>query len=363
MIQIGNYLFYAGQPVTCTIEGEYVEGHLHIEDGKFWMCHDDRSHDGDESPDRYGHRYSWVFRWLNGRFTDGIRNLVPVVEKIALKKFEIADELNSDLIRFLSKRTITQLFHTAVKPFEIYSSAKHSEKVGYIVLRGSSLRPDGSACQKKLEIKFSRFCKRVSDAYKEVTGDAIFENDHQIETAYNNFVALKEGSFYKLQILSGDDITFGYKRDNYANFINGTLHKSCMTDKLNYLSIYTQNPNQVQLAVLTSPNGVEARCLIWTTSDGHKFFDRIYFTQDWCEKILFEKLENLQYLCIDKHLENPLDVILDKVEFEDYPYVDSFRYRMVGSKRLHAVKDASKLEPGSYHVYGSTGGGFQTHNI
>lgn len=364
MVQIGNHMFYCGQLVSCYIEGEYVEGHLYIGDDRLWICHDDPSHDGDDAPDRYGHKYSWTFRVINGRFTDQVSNLVAFNSKINFKKFEFSNELNSDLIKFLPSRTITQLFYSVVKPFEIYSSASYSEKTGYILLRGSSTRPDGSACQKKLEIKFSRFCKRVSDAFKDLTEEAIFESDHAIETAYNNFVAIREGSFYKLQILSGEDISYGYKQENYANLVNGTLHKSCMTDKLSFLSIYTQNPNQVQLAVLSSTNGVEARCLIWTASDGTKLFDRIYYTQDWCEKVLFEKLEKLSYLCIDKHLESKcsLDVVLDKYEFEEYPYMDNFKFRMKGSNRLHAVSGTSRLEAGSYQVYVSTRGDYQNAN-
>lgn len=361
MIKIGNFTFYPGQAISCSIEGDFIEGHIHIEDGRLWICHDNRSHDGDESPERWGHRYSWTFNvTTSGRLSDAVSDLTPL-DGVEFKDFTIDSKLKDTLARFLKTKTIHLLFYSNVKPFEIYNSAQLSDKTGFITLLGASKRPDGTECTKKTDIKFSRFCKKVSDALE----NKIFQDDQEVEKVYNNFVAIQEGSFYKLEIVSGEDIKRGYTSANYASLSCGTLHKSCMTEKFDFLDIYTKNPNQVQLAILSSPNGIEARCIIWSTSKSEKIFDRVYYTHEWCEKILADKLKEMSYLCVNEELSKRyfIDVVLENYEFEKYPYIDNFKFRMDGSNRLHAIDSTSRLEKGRYHIYTATNGSYSNTNI
>lgn len=366
MIKIGNFTFYPGQAISCNIEGDYTEGRIHIEGDRLWICHDNRQHDGDESPDRWGHSFSWTFRVLvSSRLSDGVSDLTPLYDDVLFKEFNIDSKLKDNLSKFLKTRTIHLLFYSNVKPFEIYTSAQLSDNTGFITLLGASKRPDGTECAKKTEIKFSRFCKKVSDAVSKLSGNKIFQDDQEIEKVYNNFVAIQEGSFYKLEIVSGEDINRGYTGDNYASQSVGTLYKSCMTDKFDLLNIYTKNPNQVQLAILSSPNGIEARCIIWSTSKSEKIFDRVYYTHEWCEKILADKLKEMSYLCVNEELSKRyfIDVVLENYEFEKYPYIDNFKFRMDGSNRLHAIDSTSRLEKGRYHIYTATNGSYSNTNI
>ena len=88
---------------------------------------------------------------------------------------------------------------------------------------------------------------------------------------HNKFVTFQSNDNCLITFLSGEKILEGYNRKNYYGEDGGTLHKSCMTNKFNFLNLYTHNPNQIKLAVIYINDKVAARCFVWTTIDGKQY--------------------------------------------------------------------------------------------
>lgn len=360
-IIIDGVLFESGMAVSCCIEGDYVEGHLYIRGNRMWICHDNPSHDGDTSEELFGHRYSWVFHYRpeSGRFSDAISNLACLeINNIKFKQVGIEESLMQHLSFFLTKKQISFIFKSKTKPFEFYKRFRRSEKTGYIILEGETTTKSGDTQTKKTEIKFSRFLKKTDDAIKELSGNSIFKNDHEIEKAYNSYVATGQDSFFELVFVSGEDIRYGYDSKNYSKISSGTLQKSCMSDKFGCIKIYEKNPDKIQLAILKSVEGIEARCLIWTLEDDKKYFDRIYYTKDWCESLMKNKLIAAGYVSIQDSLPSlrTASVTLSESAFLEYPYIDTFRYRRKNTNQFFAAYNTSDLTAGSYDVFIHTTG-------
>jgi uncharacterized pyridoxamine 5'-phosphate oxidase family protein len=88
------------------------------------------------------------------------------------------------------------------------------------------------------------------------------------------------------------------------------------------LSLYTKNPNQVQLAVVNIDGKIAARVFVWTTVSGERVYDRIYFAYEWLNSFVSGKLEKMGIKPIIK--ENFQMVQLENWTFEQYPYLDHF---------------------------------------
>lgn len=372
---INGIEFQVGQPIKCLIKNTPVDGAIFFDPSIYydrcWICHNDPEFDGSPSPNKLGFNFSWVFR-VGGN--SDVTNLIPLqYEGLMTISRVLSDKLSYLLNNIIDKRRYLIAFFCSLEPFEAFTDILDSEKPGYIILKGSFKRIDAVQKEqtiarsrttiKKIEIKLSRYLKKMSDAYikhlEDSSGAAVepLFTDSEIETIYNKFVGACNCDNFTLEFLSGDDIDFGYKSKNYSRLC-GTLGKSCMSDKIDFLDIYRKNQN-CSLAVLKISNLVDARCIVWEIN-GVKFFDRIYSTYDWIEQTMRKKLKDSG--CKPLSEENFIEIRLDNYQFEYYPYLDSFRHNLDGTNRFFYFTEDGKMPRGYYKYFGSTQGSYATLN-
>jgi hypothetical protein len=324
MVKIGQFLFESGTPISCTIKGITIDrARVHFFDEtksviKAWICHNNYDFDGDESPNRYGYSYSWCFHVSKDEeLTDEVRDLKPLLTGVDLKKnVKILPELLFFIKEFSeqNKCDYSPLFIYKFDLFDEFNQYEIDDLEGFITLKNE---------RKTIQVKISRFIRQVGIKFNEIVNSQLIKvdiSDKQIEMLFNKFVAFQKQN-QNLEFYSSEEILKGYKKENYFG-TSGVIHNSCMSDKLEFLQIYTQNPNQVQLAVICIQQKIAARTLVWTATDGKKYHDRIYYTNDWLENLMKTKLNKLGIQTIK---ESGFKIVqLDKWDFKKYPYIDNF---------------------------------------
>ena len=141
----------------------------------------------------------------------------------------------------------------------------------------------------------------------------------------------------KIELVDGEKIRECYLQDNYEE-IKGSLGLSTMRYKecQSYLDIYVENPEVCKLLVLRGDSGkVRARGLVWTLTDGSKYLDRISYIDKDDESILLQwgedngitKSYGPSSATQFKQFVNGVgEVKLQNCEFDEYPYLDTFKY-------------------------------------
>jgi hypothetical protein len=353
--------YTSGDKVCCTFDsGLQVIGTLHIETGpdRTWICHDDPNKNGSESPNKWGHRFSWYFNYLDGRYTDEVTGIRPFNSDLKYKDPVVQEELSRFLGMQGNQHDLWLVARACLKPFEDYDRYELSDKPGFIRLSGKTKTEKG-LFEKNCEIKLSRFISKMSEALAKA-GAPTGIDDKFVERVHNNLVAFQSGEYLKVEYLTGRAIEEGYTKDKYSESATGTLHKSCMTDKLDCIGIYTGNKS-VSLAVIRSDVGIEARCLVWSF-DGKRYYDRIYYTFEWVATALEKKLvadgcKRLQSCRAVK------SVKLERHEFDKYPYLDTFKFLSPSEGRLYFSKNWQLLPPGKYRVLTHADGSYVEHTI
>ena len=328
MIRIGKYDIKSGDRVTFRIyDDQIIDSKIFISEYDLknfrsgfcdrvgaWLCHNFNRHHGDESSNLLGYRYSWAITITRtGDISEEIIDFKPLLPGIEFKeKFDI----DFDLKHFLHTNkyeSLIQLFWIKIGIFDEYHRYE-SSKDGLILLKND---------KKSVEIKLSRFIKQLSTKFNELVDDVskLDIDDKTIEAINNKFISYQKSEEFAITFLSGSDILSGYDRNNYHPGQGGTLHKSCMVDRFDFLEIYTENPNQVKLAVVYIDKKIAARGFVWNATDGKMYSDRIYYNQDWLEDFTKEKLRKMGIDPISDH--NFRTVQLEKWEFKYYPYMDN----------------------------------------
>jgi hypothetical protein len=97
----------------------------------------------------------------------------------------------------------------------------------------------------------------------------------------------KAGEYFDL--VEGDDIEHWYWYENYKEN-SGTLGSSCMAQKRNLFSIYTQNQDVCKMLILKEDDKIIGRALVWKLAsikhmrkdiEGVEYFmDRQYTIKD-----------------------------------------------------------------------------------
>lgn len=326
MFKAGLFTFNAGDRVTCTIRNQEIhDAVIHLisyeTEAKAWICHNDSNCIGSESPKMWGYNYSWVFTLRSdGRTTEDVKNLKPEIGGLSMKEKVSIDIEIQHFLRTNGLEKMFTLFRYKFGIFDEFECYEMGEGDGCIKLKND---------RKSVEIKLSRFIRQMANKNNDlaITNHSISKldvDDKTIETIHNKFVSYQKGGTQIICFLSGEDILNGYKKSNYLNKEIGTIHKSCMVDRLDFLKIYSQNPNQVELAVIYIDSKIAARCFVWTATDGKKYSDRVYYCYDWLESLMKEKLRKMEILPINE--QSFKSVQLEKWEFEYYPYADNFYY-------------------------------------
>lgn len=350
--------------------GKSVIGALHIDEDRLFICHNADFKVGSESPDLHGFKHSWVFSY-NARydsFSEDIEVISPLFENLEHLDSKLSEDLTNffRITRTFLTADIASLFKFKVKPIEGLVSLGLSEKPGFVSMSVISQSKVGNT-EKNIEVKLSRLVRQVSNNLSkflnpEVTAEAksiIDFSDSDIEKLNNAFVAHQSGELLSLEFLTGDDIKAGYDSKNYS-FGHSTLHKSCMTNKFDYLDIYTKNPNHVKLAVFKLEDKIVGRCLIWNV-DGVEYFDRIYYAQDWINGHIYDRLIKAGYKFLSDDVKSSvLSIKLDFVPDEKYPYLDNFNRLNLKEGILYAANSVRDLPRGNYYrILNSISGRFE----
>lgn len=309
--------YNSGDLIIFKIQNFEIHGKLHIDRNDFYVCHDDERFCGNVSPNRHGYTYSWVFRKQGDSFTDD----VEIIGKLGSSKstFKIDDEL-SDFFKVIKLPILNIIKQEDVlKDYDVFEK---SNIKGLITMGNSTTN-------KKVDIKFGRFIRTISNEYKYLKIE-----DKVVEDIFNKYVLFQQGDFIKVKTdIKGEDILKYYLRENQDARGGTRLSGSCMNNRPSeFLDIYVKNPNSVSLIAVEQLGIVVGRALLWTLSDGRFFMDRRYTSQDWVDGV-FTKLAQESNYIYDKY-NDELSVDLENVDFEQHPYIDTFRYLSYSDKKL-----------------------------
>lgn len=233
---------------------------------------------------------------------------------------------------------------------------------------------------RKQEMKIGRLVKTILTLNK----NKDFK-DTDIEDFTKAYKAIMDKTDLKFELVSGSDILAGYDTENYSDESFSELGESCMNDKFDYLKIYENNKNIELLTIKEYFIGdddygyeggykIVGRALVWNTTSGFKFMDRIYYThvhylikiQKWASiNKMYYKRDNIStdsdfIICGPDGSEKlkSLEVILDNNinNYDKFPYMDSFCY---GSGR-HLYTNSDGLV--SYSKFKDIYGGYDNED-
>lgn len=315
--------YKTGDYVYFSIQDSKMDGRIYV-DGVCYICHNNDRYDGSRGPDMFGYRNSWSFRVVDGVPTES----VELISKIDLSGWSKTNAVFDDKITEffnLTGDTHYQLYlEYDLKFLNGFNSFRISETEGFITLEKLG---------KKMDIKFGRFLRQLLSEISEKIGSQF--DDKYIESYHNKFMSFVKNDQFVIEFLSGNDIDCGYASENYLQ--GSSISKSCMNNKFDFLKIYKENPNSVQLMTLKVFGRIASRALVWTDVDGSRIMDRIYYSKDWLHNIMVDKSKEFGfkyfYDMSDADVKNA-KIKLDKWNFDHYPYLDSFYYLCDGTGHL-----------------------------
>ena len=234
---------------------------------------------------------------------------------------------------------------------------------------------DGSVSQLDINIFYNDSDWGIKDKSRNSTGigrlvNQIFPGKYtskEVEDFVNSFKNVNKPGENELKLVKGQDIKKYYLYTNYAEE-SGDLGNSCMryTRCQEYLDIYTQNPNQVQLLVyLNEEDKVLGRALLWVLNDeksddiegAEYFLDRIYGIDDSIKKLFQDHAEtqgwawrtksgysDTKYITYkgEEHSGVKMSIELDKYDFNYYPYMDTFKELNNSESKLYNNDDEDR---------------------
>lgn len=168
--------------------------------------------------------------------------------------------------------------------------------------------------------------------------------------------ALNSETSFNIFIVEGEDITKYYTYDKIDPM--GTLGRSCMNEMDNsFFKIYSENKGSVKMAILLNDDDMLiARALLWNTNIGW-VMDRVYYSSDRHKYKFIEWAKDNNYNSIYDDIPYDLVVKLDKVEFEKYPYLDTFKY--ISFNRYELSNDDIFSDDDQVAILEQTNGSFE----
>ena len=196
---------------------------------------------------------------------------------------------------------------------------------------------------------------------------------------WKSILGVMNNAFAKFGVLEGSRLVHFYHVDNYEE-VEGTLGNSCMSEAdSSWLEIYEDNSDVCKMVVKWSDKGqivdgvfksdkIVGRALLWTTTSGDIFMDRIY-TIDSSDEELFKKYAEANGWWAKKsqnssqnftavrgsESKNPVYVVQLKRSYNgEYPYLDTLCYLNDESGKLSNDKN----EVYANKLLNDTGGGY-----
>ena len=162
-----------------------------------------------------------------------------------------------------------------------------------------------------------------------------------VENFVNELISLlKENSSSedsKIEVVTGKDISYWYDFSNYQSRI-GKLGNSCMSEvDATFFDIYTKNENCSMLILKNKNNKLIGRAILWKTTTGEYFMDRVYTTSDNEENIFYNyaikndyiyrtsRTEGYKYMRGGKVI-NKVKLYVSCNKCYLYPYLDTLYY-------------------------------------
>lgn len=177
--------------------------------------------------------------------------------------------------------------------------------------------------------KPAKVLKKILEEYNFSAQDYSFFGE-----VYNNVYIRKNCQLDSIIIVSGEDIRKYYHADNYYSQ-SGYLGDSCMrySSCQRYLDLYVYNPNQIKLLVYLIDGKVGGRCLIWND----EYSDVIYYNYEYIKIAIDKYCKEAGYkpTCL---LDKNVTFTLDRVDFQYYPYVDTFMFLNLNKRTVSTDK-------------------------
>ena len=204
-------------------------------------------------------------------------------------------------------------------------------------------------------------------------------NSKEVEEFVNSFKASLEKAGEHFDLVEGEDIEFWYNSDNYKEN-SGTLGSSCMAQKRNLFSIYTQNQDVCKMLILKEDDKIIGRALVWKLKslnvskdeDPGFFMDRQYTIKEsdvqkfrnyaidkgWSYKS-YNNHHSFGTININGDDKNvSMSVQVKDKDYGRYPYMDTFRRYDVSNGVLYNDDEQGEEYEGQY-ILEDTGGGYQ----
>lgn len=172
-------------------------------------------------------------------------------------------------------------------------------------------------------------------------------DDQDLSNFITQFLSIVDPPIYTMELVKGKDISKYYNVQNYVDQ-NGSLGGSCMKSSPDeFFDIYTQNPNQIGMLVMLNQHGkLMGRAIVWLDLN---LMDRIYVSNDnhvnffhnWANEnnYLYKEFNNWN---TPKNWVNQgikeikeFELTLDEVNFDKYPYIDSFKWLDLSTKKIY----------------------------
>ena len=196
----------------------------------------------------------------------------------------------------------------------------------------------------------------------------------EVEAFVNMFKSSDTKETQRFILVDGEEIEKYYWHENYK-VMSGDLGKSCMAKK-KFFDIYVQNPEVCKLLVLLEGDLVIGRSLIWTLDSNDKneniecFMDRQYtieqsdvlkFTDYAKEKGWAYKTHNNHHSYSGvtyngEHLSCEMAVKVKPKDYDEYPYMDTFK--RYDQKTGLLFNDEDKDGNEGQYILEDTGGGY-----
>src|SRR5574343_103204 len=210
--------------------------------------------------------------------------------------------------------------------------------------------------------KIGRFIRQIMTAQNVKVSD---ENVEKFVNAYKStWDLLYSNTSDRIRIIEGEEIRKWYDQNNYQSSESGELGNSCMrsSSKSGFFGIYENNPGVVKMVIfLDDEDRLLGRSLWWKLSeseDGNEYYlDRIYTRYESDKEIISNWIEKKfpnSKIGYYKNKNKKMSVKLENVDFEQYPYVDTFCYLYKDDKTISNTKDLNY--DGELYEMSSTGG-------
>ena len=243
---------------------------------------------------------------------------------------DIVDDDSEAIVSFMSmKQALTKIKNT-------YPDATNADLQANpnITVNDSLYANDLRYRNSKVYNSDSRNTIKVGKFIKKVLGNLL---DIEVERFVNSFKTSSIADSLKVELVSGKDITYWYNSDNYEE-IKGTLGNSCMAGK-QFFQLYEENPEVCQLAIIQRDGKLIARALVWKVESDNAeikyYMDRPYSTKDHYVNILtnWAKSKDMvlwsrSFGCAEfrgKEISPDMKVKVKKVNYANFPYLDTFR--------------------------------------